>query len=76
LRAVDGYATSMTLAEVRAQGMIVAAHWMGSPCAWGESGPLWAVYDADRHAPAAAWPLAERFGNCPWALCHIDVGAA
>ncbi len=76
LRAVDGFAASMTLAEARAQGMIVATHLDGQPMALGGLGPLWAVYDADRHAPAAARPLAERFGNSPWALYHIEVGTA
>lgn len=75
LRAVDGYAAAVTVSEARAMGMIVATHLDGQPMALGGLGPLWAVYDADRHAAAAAKPLAERFGNCPWALYHIEVMA-
>lgn len=73
LRAVDGYAASLPLAEIRAKGMIVATHLDGQPMALGGLGPLWAVYDADRVPAAAARPLAERFAGCPWALYHIDV---
>lgn len=73
LRAVDGYAASLALAETRVMGMIVATHLDGQPMALGGLGPLWAVYDADRVPAAAARPLAERFASCPWALYHIDV---
>lgn len=75
LRAVDGYAASLTLGEAKAMGMIVATHLDGQPMALGGLGPLWAVYDADRVPQAAARPLAERFASCPWALYHIDVTA-
>lgn len=75
LRAVDGYAASLTLAQVREMGMIVATHLDGLPMPLGGLGPLWAVYDADRLASAAARPLPERFASCPWALYHIDVTA-
>ncbi len=75
LRAVDGYAASISPAEARALGMIVATHLDGQPMALGGLGPLWAVYDADRVGAAAAKPLPERFNNCPWALYHIDVTA-
>ena len=75
LRAVDGYAAAVSINEVRAMGMIVATHMDGQPMALGGLGPLWAVYDADRNPAAAAKPLAERFGNCPWALYHIEVTA-
>lgn len=75
LRAVDGYAASLALAEVKAMGMIVATHLDGEPMALGGLGPLWAVYDADRSPQTAARPLGERFANCPWALYHIDVTA-
>jgi hypothetical protein len=29
----------------------------------------------DRFPEMAAKPVAERFGACPWALYHIEVGA-
>jgi hypothetical protein len=75
LRAVDGYAVSITQAQARTQGFIVATHLDGQPMALGGLGPLWAVYDADQVPQMAARPLAERFGACPWALYHIDVQA-
>ncbi|MDC8757739.1 molybdopterin-dependent oxidoreductase [Janthinobacterium fluminis] len=73
LRAVDGYAVSLPLAQARAQGFIVATHLDGEAMALGGLGPLWAVYDADRVPAMAARPLAERFALCPWALYHIDI---
>ncbi|NHZ34701.1 molybdopterin-dependent oxidoreductase [Massilia rubra] len=73
LRAVDGYAVALPVAQARAQRFIVATHLDGKPMALGGLGPLWAVYDADRFADMAARPLAERFGACPWALYHIEV---
>jgi hypothetical protein len=73
LRAVDGYAVTVTGAQARTQRFIVATHLDGQPMPLGGLGPLWAVYDADRVPEMAARPLAERFGSCPWALYHIDV---
>jgi hypothetical protein len=74
LRAVDGYAALVTSAQARRQRFIVATHMDGTPMALGGLGPLWAVYDADRVPDMAARPVAERFGACPWALYHIDIG--
>lgn len=76
LRAVDGYAVTLTLAQARLQRFIVATHLDGAPMALGGLGPLWAIYDADRVPEMAARPLAERFGSCPWALYHIEVQPA
>ena len=73
LRAVDGYAAGVTVAQARAQRWIVATHMDGAAMALGGLGPLWAIYDADQVAEMAAKPLAERFGSCPWALYHIEV---
>jgi hypothetical protein len=75
LRAVDGYAVTISVAQARAQRFMVATHLDGAPMALGGLGPLWAVIDADRIAELAARPLTERFGNCPWALYHIEVQA-
>jgi hypothetical protein len=75
LRAVDGYAVTITAAQARAQGFIVATHLDGQPMALGGLGPLWAVYDADRVPEMAAKPVADRFGACPWALYHVEVQA-
>ncbi len=73
LRAVDGYAATLSVAQARAQAFIVATHLDGQPMALGGLGPLWALYDADRLPEVAAKPLAERFGGCPWALYHVEV---
>ena len=73
MRAIDGYAPAISLADARLYRFIVATHLDGKPMAVGGLGPLWAVYDADRFADMAAKPLNERFGNCPWGLYHIDV---
>lgn len=75
LRAVDGYAVTVTVAQARTQRFIVATHLDGAAMALGGLGPLWAIYDADRVPEMAAQPLAQRFGNCPWALYHINVVA-
>ncbi|NRR32178.1 molybdopterin-dependent oxidoreductase [Oxalobacteraceae bacterium] len=75
LRAVDGYAVGITVAQARAQRFIVATHLDGQAMALGGLGPLWAIYDADKVAEMAARALPERFGSCPWALYHIDVQA-
>ena len=75
LRAVDGYAASITVAQARAQRYIVATHLDGTAMALGGLGPLWAIYDADKVPDMAGKPLPERFGSCPWALYHIEVAA-
>lgn len=76
LRAVDGYAARMPLAEAARLRFIVATHLDGHPMALGGVGPLWALCDVDRIPEKAAQPLAERFGGCPWALYHVGVEAA
>lgn len=75
LRAVDGYAATITVAQARAQRLIVATHLDGEPMALGGVGPLWALMDADRIPELAAKPLAQRFAGCPWALYHVEVQA-
>ncbi len=76
LRAVDGYAPTLSWTDAQARSFIVATHGDGQPLALGGLGPLWAVYDADRFADEAAKPVTQRFANCPWALYHIDVRGA
>ncbi|MEJ7807628.1 MAG: molybdopterin-dependent oxidoreductase, partial [Telluria sp.] len=68
LRAVDGYAATLSVAQARARRFIVATHMDGQPMALGGLGPLWAIPDADRVPELAAMPLAQRFGGCPWSL--------
>lgn len=75
LLAVDGYAASVEMRQLRAWNFIVATHLDGKPLPLGGLGPLWAVYDADRVAEMAGRPVKERFGSCPWALYHIEVQA-
>ena len=73
LRAVDGYAVTLSLAEARRYRMIVATSIDGHALALGGLGPQWAVLDADTVAPFKDKPLKERFGLCPWGLYFIDV---
>ena len=73
LRAVDGYAPAVSVADARKYRFIVATHLDGMPMPLGGLGPLWAVYDADRFADMTAKPPGERFANCPWGLYHIEV---
>jgi hypothetical protein len=75
LRAIDGYAPTITLAEVEKLRVIVAMQLDGKPLPLGGLGPLWALYDADAVPEMAAKPLNERYGLCPWGLYHIDVRA-
>lgn len=75
LRAIDGYSVTLTLAQVRRYRFIVATHLDGQPLPLGGLGPLWAVFDTDRHADVMARPLAERYAQCPWGLYHLDVQA-
>lgn len=73
LRAIDGYAVGVSIADIRKYGFIVATHLDGQPIPLGGLGPLWAVYEADRFGDMQAKPIAERFALCPWGLYHIDV---
>jgi hypothetical protein len=75
LRAIDGFAAQIGVAQARSHRFIVATHLDGHPLGLGGLGPLWALYDADRVPDMAAKPVAERFGACPWGLYHIDVQA-
>lgn len=75
LRAIDGFAALVTVAQARAQRFIVATHVDGAPMALGGLGPLWAVYDADKVPEMAVKPVTDRFGQCPWGLYHIEVQA-
>ena len=76
MRAVDGYAPTLTIADARKYGFIVATHLDGAPMPLGGLGPLWALYEADRFPEMAAKPLDQRFAQCPWGLYHIEVQAA
>jgi hypothetical protein len=75
LRAIDGYNVTLTLAQARRYRFIIATHLDDQPLPLGGLGPLWAVFDADRHADVMARPLAERYAQCPWGLYHLDVQA-
>lgn len=75
MRAVDGYAPTISVADARKYGFIVATHLDGKPMPLGGLGPLWAVYEADRFPDMAAKPVDQRFALCPWGLYHIDVQA-
>jgi len=76
MRAVDGYAPTISIADARKYGFIVATHLDGKPMPLGGLGPLWAVYEPDRFPDMASKPLDQRFANCPWGLYHIAVQPA
>jgi hypothetical protein len=73
LRAVDGYAATVSVRQARDWTFIVATHLDGNPMPLGGLGPLWAMYDGDWVPEMVGKPLAQRYGSCPWALYHIDV---
>jgi hypothetical protein len=75
LRAIDGYAPVISLADAQKYRFIVATHLDGRPMPLGGLGPLWAIYDADKFPDMAAKPVDQRFALCPWGLYHIDVQA-
>jgi len=76
LRAIDGYAVAVSLADASRYRMIVATTIDGRPMSLGGLGPLWAVYDADRIPEFADKPLKQRFALSPWGLYYIEVKAA
>lgn len=76
LRAIDGYAVAVSLADAGRYRMIVATTIDGKTMSLGGLGPLWAVYDADRIPPFADKPLKQRFALSPWGLYYIEVKAA
>ena len=73
LRAIDGYAAQLSMADVRKYRYLIATHRDGQALPLGGLGPLWAVYDADRFADMVAKPLGERFALCPWGLYSVEV---
>lgn len=73
LRAIDGYAVTLSMEQVRKFGLILATKFDGQAMALGGLGPLWAVFDVEKQPELAAKPLAERFASCPWATYHIDI---
>lgn len=75
LRAVDGYAVQVAMADIRKYRFIVATHLDGKPIPLGGLGPLWAVYDADSFPDVMAKPLSARFALCPWGTYHIEAKA-
>ena len=75
LRALDGYAVGVSLADAQRYRMIVATTLDGVAMGLGGLGPLWAVYDADRVDDFKDKPLKQRFALCPWGLYYIEVNA-
>jgi hypothetical protein len=75
MRAIDGYAPTISMGDLAKYKFIVATHLDGKPMPLGGLGPLWAVYDADRFPDMAAKPVDQRFAMCPWGLYHVDVQA-
>ena len=75
MRAIDGYAPAISLADARKYRFIVATQLDGRPMPLGGLGPLWAIYEADKFPDMAAKPVDQRFAQCPWGLYHIEVKA-
>ncbi|MBK0393945.1 molybdopterin-dependent oxidoreductase [Ramlibacter algicola] len=75
MRAVDGYAPGISVADAQKYRFIVATHLDGKPMPLGGLGPLWAVYEADQFPEMAAKPVDQRFAQCPWGLYHVEVKA-
>jgi hypothetical protein len=75
MRALDGYAPGISVADAQKYRFVVATHLDGQPMALGGFGPLWALWEADKFPDLMAKPLDQRFAGCPWALYHIDVQA-
>lgn len=75
MRAIDGYAPAISLADAQRYRFIVATHLDGRPMPLGGFGPLWAIYEADKFPDMAAKPVDQRFALCPWGVYHIDVQA-
>ena len=75
LRAVDGYAVTISAEQARRQRFMVATMLDGKPTPLGGLGPLWAIADTEGVPELAAKPLAQRFADCPWALYHVEVQA-
>lgn len=76
MRAVDGYAPTLSVGDARRYQYIVALRLDGQPLALGGLGPLWAIYEADRFPEIAAKPVDQRFATCPWAMYHVEVKSA
>ncbi|NML15897.1 molybdopterin-dependent oxidoreductase [Azohydromonas caseinilytica] len=75
LRALDGYAVQVALADARRWRMVLATQLDGRPLALGGLGPQWAVLDADRLPAFRDKPVKERFSLCPWGLYHVEARA-
>jgi hypothetical protein len=73
MRAVDGYAPTITMDEAHKYRFIVATHLDKHPMPLGGLGPLWGVYEPDKFPEMMAKPVDQRFANCPWGMYHIDV---
>ena len=76
MRAVDGYAPTLSIADATRYRFIVATHLDGQPMPLGGLGPLWALYEPEKYPDMAAKPLPDRYASCPWGLYHIEVQAA
>jgi len=75
LRAVDGYAVQVPMADLRKYRFIMATHLDGKAIPLGGLGPLWAVYEPDRFADIMDKPISARFALCPWGTYHIEATA-
>lgn len=73
IRAVDGYAVSLTVPELKSLGMLLATHLDGQPLSLGGLGPQWAVFEPESQPAWRGKPLKERFALCPWGVYCLEV---
>lgn len=73
VRAVDGYAAPLTLAEIKQMQYLLATRIDGVPLALGSLGPLWGVFDPARLADLADKPLPAQFARCPWGVYSVHL---
>lgn len=69
-RALDGFATEISAAEVESRDWVLATRADGRPHSIGGRGPLWLVFDPPGDRPATE----EEENMWPWALFFIRCG--
>jgi len=72
VQAVDGYAPSFSIAEVRAGNFVLATSIGGAPLAIGGRGPAWLVFPPGSYEGQTA----EDDSGLAWAVFHIKVVSA
>lgn len=71
VQAVDGYAPSFKVSEVRAGTFVLATAQSGEPLALGGRGPVWLVFPAGSYEGQTA----DDDSGLAWAVFHIKIAA-